>query len=97
MKKADTMAHLCHAGAGVDVHGLWVLDGPVPAILLQIGCVVEEAGCNGLLNAVMVPQVAEEGDLCPVHEPHDLIPNVIRPLHAPLLHSGYAVMRPMQS
>lgn len=78
------------------MNGLWVLDRTVRAVLPQACCVVEETGSNGLLDGIMVAQVAGQLNLCPVHETQQLLSDVPHPLHHFHLHHqmhvNYAVL-----
>ena len=76
--------------------GLWVLDSAVRAILPEAGSVVKEPSSNGLLDGIMVAQVAGQLNLCSVHETQQLLSDVPHPLHHFHLHQqmhvSYAVL-----
>mmetsp|Transcript_14851 Transcript_14851/g.38342 ORF Transcript_14851/g.38342 Transcript_14851/m.38342 type:complete len:226 (-) Transcript_14851:1342-2019(-) len=61
---------------GMDVHRLRVLDGAVVKSLLQLGCVVEEAGGHGLADRVRVLRVRDDLELDALHQPLELLPDV---------------------
>lgn len=65
----------------MQVDGLRVLDSSVRAILSEAGSVVEEACCYGFLDGLMIAQIAGQLNLCPVHQPQQLLPDVPHPLH----------------
>lgn len=84
------MAYLCFGKARrrMDVNSHGILDSPVGAALLQLGCVVEKAGCYGFPDGIMFLDVGGLLYLNPVHQALQLIPHIPSPLHAPDLHDS---------
>ena len=73
--------HLDKPRGGVQVDSLGVLHRPVGPVLSQAGSIVEEAGCNGLLDGVVIPQITHQLNLRPVHQAQQLFPDVSHALH----------------
>ncbi len=76
-----TGPHLGQPVLRVHVHRLPVLDRAIVARALQLGGIEEEAGCQRLFYGVVVLWVADHVDFDALHEPHQLVPHVARPLH----------------
>ncbi len=53
-RRSKWYLHLGQARRGVKMNGLGVLDSTIRAILPETCCVVEETGCNGFLDGIMV-------------------------------------------
>mmetsp|Transcript_10769 Transcript_10769/g.44556 ORF Transcript_10769/g.44556 Transcript_10769/m.44556 type:complete len:220 (-) Transcript_10769:4588-5247(-) len=77
---------LGEAAGRVDVHRLWVLDGAVVALPLELGRVIEEAGSDGAADGVVVLRARGHLHLRALAEPLHLVSDVARTLHGAQLH-----------
>ena len=71
--------------ARVNGHDLRVDQGSVPLLRVLLGRVPKEAGTDGLLDAGDGLATGNDVQLVPVHDPEQLLSNVLRPLQRPHL------------